>query len=129
MPAVDEASKWFDFLKPAIEWGVHVLGPGWFVALLVAMMAGSGLTRWLANRRLDKGFQAALDEKERTIQRLADEVRGYRVALFKRDLGWTDEEVTKYLLNNAPPETKGATPIPKADTAKEPLPERKRKPR
>ncbi|MBX2840859.1 MAG: hypothetical protein KTR26_03755 [Flammeovirgaceae bacterium] len=47
----------------------------------------------------DKYINKLLEEKERTIQRVADEARQYKFLYFK-ERGWTTEELEKLFIKN-----------------------------
>jgi hypothetical protein len=60
--------------------------------------------------RKEADVKLALQEKDRTIDRLASENRMYRVTLFKDKLGWTDEQIERFLIKGDTshvPEKKG----------------------
>jgi hypothetical protein len=58
---------------------VGLLGPWPTVGVIVAVLAASLFFRWMADRRRERGWQLAIDEKERTVQRLAQQERAWRV--------------------------------------------------
>jgi hypothetical protein len=62
-----------------------------------------GLTTWwkIWNiKRKDKDVDLALKEKDRTIQRLAEQERNYRILFFKEKCGWTDEQIQQFVMKN-----------------------------
>lgn len=54
------------------------LGPGWTVLLFVVGVSGSLLFRRHADNRKDHWINVALEEKEKSLQRVADEARQWR---------------------------------------------------
>lgn len=43
-----------------------------------------------------------IEEKNRTIRRLAEQERNYRILFFKEKAGWTDEQVERFVIENDP---------------------------
>src|SRR5690606_4835811 len=79
---------------------VELLGPGLALTALFGLVAvGVGLKIY-TGRRLEKAFQLALDEKERTVQRLADECRQYRVLFGIEHLGLNQQRSEKIFQRN-----------------------------
>jgi len=60
------------------------------------------------NYRKDKEVNLALQEKDRTIQRLAEQERNFRILFFKEKAGWTDEQVERFVLRNEFPDVPSA---------------------
>lgn len=60
------------------------------------------------NYRKDKEVNLALQEKDRTIQRLAEQERNFRILFFKEKAGWTDEQVDRFVLRNEFPDVPSA---------------------
>ncbi len=50
--------------------------------------------------RRDKMINALVAEKDKTIQRLAESERQFRVLFFKEQLGWSDEQVDLFVMKN-----------------------------
>lgn len=60
------------------------------------------------NYRKDREVNLALQEKDRTIQRLAEQERNYRILFFKEKAGWTDDQVDRFVLKNEFPDAPSA---------------------
>jgi hypothetical protein len=98
--------------------GIALLSAGW---------------RIYQQRRKDKEVNLALKEKNRTIQRLAEQERNFRILFFKEKCGWTDDEIEKFVMKNefedvpsARRELEGETPPPQPTNKPKPS-RRKRK--
>src|SRR5262245_15355142 len=48
----------------------------------------------------DKRTDELIKEKDRTIQRLAEQERNLRVVLFKSVTGWSDEQLNLFIMKN-----------------------------
>ena len=73
------------------------LGPEWtFLLILLITFVTLGLkiwSKWNDRRDRDEAFR----EKERTIQRIAAEARNYKIIVFKKIHGWSDEEIDRHI--------------------------------
>jgi len=56
--------------------------------------------RLYSDRRKDKEVNLLIEEKERTIQRLAKEAREYKILYFKKVENWSDEDIEHILMKN-----------------------------
>lgn len=56
--------------------------------------------RVYSDKRRDKMIDALIAEKDRTIQRLAESERQFRVHFFKEQAGWSDDEVNLFVMKN-----------------------------
>ena len=70
------------------------------VLMFVGMLLVAVAWRLYNDRRKDKEINAAVLEKNRTIRRLAEQERNYRILFFKDKAGWTDEEVERFIVEN-----------------------------
>lgn len=77
-----------------------VLGVNGMVGVPVALVVALGVAWWYRSRQGD----ALVDEKERTIQRLADENRELRIVIFKEVHSWSDDQIEKWILRNERPD-------------------------
>lgn len=84
-------------------------------------------------RRKDREVNLALKEKDRTIQRLAEQERNFRILFFKEKGGWTDEQIKQFVMKNefedvpsARKELEGEQPAEKGPTTKPSRRSRKR---
>lgn len=75
------------------------LGPGGAVAVLLGVLVLGVGFRFYQDRRADRFINKALEEKERTIQRLAKQEREWRMVFFER-LGMPRNEVERMVLRN-----------------------------
>ena len=74
--------------------GIGVGGAGMYLLLLLMGW------RIYQNFRRDRATDQVLEEKEKALQRAASEAREYRIAFFKDKIGWTDEQVERFLVRN-----------------------------
>lgn len=79
---------------------VNVLGPGWTVVLIVCILAlGVGLKVY-STGRLERAYDKALEEKERSVQRLANEARSWRILFLTHVLRISRQEAEKIIERN-----------------------------
>lgn len=71
------------------KWGTLAI---FGVALLLAIS-----WRLYNDYRKDKEVNGIIAEKDRTIRRLADQERHYRILFFQEKAGWTDEQIERFL--------------------------------
>jgi len=94
--SVDKIAELIQLLDQLAE----ILGPGWTVGLVLGLLVAGLAWKAYNNRRLERGFKLALDEKERTVQRLADEARGWRILFLTHNLKITRQEAEKIIERN-----------------------------
>jgi hypothetical protein len=83
-----------------LELLISHFGPwGTIVIIFGALLLAVGL-RLYNDWRKDKEVKALIDEKDRTIQRLAESERTYRALFLKEKAGWTDEQVERFIVRN-----------------------------
>ena len=96
-------SKIFDSLKDLLKFLNENLGP-WLTAGIILVIGCSFLCfflwRFHNEKRKDKEINQVIAEKERTIQRLAQDNREWRILFFKDKCGWNDKQVQKFVLEN-----------------------------
>lgn len=75
-------------------------GPWGTIALIVFAVLASFALRVYNDRRSDKEIDALIEEKDRTIQRLADSERMYRALFLRQQTDWTDDQIERFILQN-----------------------------
>jgi hypothetical protein len=94
------AAKLVDAINALLSTLIRNYGPLGTLGLIigaVALFLGIRLfTDWIKNQKTDK----ALEEKERSIKRLAKEVRMYRAVFLKEKAGWDDNLISQFLLGD-----------------------------
>lgn len=83
-------------LENLISW----FGPRGTVYLIVGIVVAAGVRRWYLDRRVDRDRREALEEKERTVQRLASEARAWRVLFAVRELGLNQKDAEQLFVEN-----------------------------
>ena len=74
---------------------IQRIGIGLFVGIGVFLVVAFGFRRWYYDCRADRELDAANGEKEKAIQRVADEVRFWKT-LYLRDVNkLSDDEIQK----------------------------------
>lgn len=122
-PDPDKILEWLPVVERLLQGLVALLGPGGTVALLLGLATIAAIARWRADRRKELGWQAALDEKERSVQRLAQQEREWRRLFLLKVIGVDAEHLDEVL---------GTEDQLQADTAvrverlREPKPKRKK---
>jgi hypothetical protein len=105
--------KILDAFGRLIKLLVDLFGPRGAVLFLVGVVIALLILKWLAQRRAERGWRMALEEKERSIQRLAAVERTYRLEALVRDRGMTLQEAELLLMLGAgptPPTSAAMTP-------------------
>lgn len=90
--------KILDSLGRLIQLLVQLFGPRGAVWFIGAVLAALLLLKWMAQRRAERGWRMALEEKERSIQRLAAVERGYRLEALMRDRGMSLQDAERLLM-------------------------------
>jgi hypothetical protein len=94
MDHVDDAAKYVGLL----DWLYLHYGAKVTLALIIGVPVVFFAIQVWREFRKEKDVRLALDEKDRTIDRLAADNRLYRATLFKDKLGWTDEQLERFLI-------------------------------
>lgn len=102
---------------------VAVFGAWGTIGLIAVILVITGGWKIWNIKRKDREIDLVLEEKDRTIQRLAEQERNYRILFFKEKFGWTDEQVLQFVMKNefkdvpsARRELEGETPSAKQET-------------
>ena len=90
--------KILDAFGRLIQLLVQLFGPRGAVWFIAGAFAALLFFRWLAHRRAERGWRLALDEKERSIQRLAAVERTYRLEALVRDRGMSLKDAERLLI-------------------------------
>lgn len=67
---------------------------------MIAIFAILYLYKEKQEARKESAYKDALIEKEKTIQRMANDLRGFRSIILKDKCGLTDEEIDRYFYKN-----------------------------
>jgi hypothetical protein len=87
---------------PFIDWFYRQYGPNWTLGLLVTIVLIAIAWQVWQTIRKDREINKAIQAKDETISRLAEENRLYRIQVFKK-LDWTDDQIDRWILNNESP--------------------------
>lgn len=79
---------------------INSFGAGGTIGIAAAVVVITGGWRIYNNRRKDKEVNLALKEKDRTIQRLAEQERNFRILFFMEKCGWTEERIQQFVMKN-----------------------------
>lgn len=93
----------FDALRELVVVLLNRFGIWGTLAIFSVFTLGSMAWRVYSDRRKDRYIRELIQEKERTIQSLTEELRYYRALIFKEKFSWTDEQVNKYIVQNEAP--------------------------
>lgn len=99
VPDEGQIRAFTDFLEKVVVW----FGPKWIIGIVGVTLGGLFAWRIYANHRQDRGIQLALDEKDRTIVYLQNQVRMLQQIVFKKQFGLSDTEIQAVLLKIEPP--------------------------
>jgi hypothetical protein len=110
---------------------VAIFGAWGTIGIAAGVLIVTGGWKIYNIRRKDREVNLALKEKDRTIQRLAEQERNFRILFFKEKAGWTDEQIQQFVMKNefedvpsARKELEGESPPARVEAAK---PNRRRK--
>lgn len=79
---------------------VEILGPGWALVYAACFVLLALTWRVVQDRRRDRWANRALEEKEKTVQRLAKEAREWRIYWMIQEGGMTRAEATAIVQEN-----------------------------
>ena len=79
---------------------INAFGPVWTVLVALGIYGACFLWRLYNDRRKDRERDIVLEEKERSLQRLANEARAYRAYVFKEKLKCDDTWLEKFMIEN-----------------------------
>lgn len=102
--APDDLPGVIDAIKDLLEVLIAHYGAGGTLAIFAVVVLALFGWKVYNNYRKDKEVNLALQEKDRTIQRLAEAERNFRILFFKEKAGWTDEQVERFVLRNEFPD-------------------------
>lgn len=83
-----------------VEVLVANFGAGGTIGIFVFLLLVGFIWRRYNDWQRDKNTNELIAEKDRTIQRLAEEARNFKILHFKEQLGWTDEQITLFIMKN-----------------------------
>lgn len=109
---MNAAEKVLDAVGRLFEVLVGLFGRAGAVLIVLGAVAVFFLWRWFALRAAERGWREALAEKERSIQRLADIERGYRVEALHRQ-GLSLAQAERIVLGAGTPSTAVPVTAPK----------------
>ena len=93
---MDDISKNIDAVSNLINSLVSQLGRAWTVFFMFATPIGAFLWQLFNTHRKDAIFNKLIAEKDTTISRMKDEIKLYRIDIFKQR-GWSDEQIDKHV--------------------------------
>lgn len=96
-------SDWTDLINAIshlVEVSVGLFGRTGTVLLLVGLTIASILIRRWSEARKGKATKALIAEKERTIQRLSEENRNYRIVFLQQIAGWDADQIDRFVMRN-----------------------------
>jgi hypothetical protein len=96
---VEALTKVIDAIRQFFQLLLDRYGPIGTLLIVGAFVLLTIVARIYGDRRKDRYIDALLDEKDKTIQRLAEQERNYRIHLFKQ-YGWADEEIDRFVMRN-----------------------------
>lgn|SRR5690554_506968 len=93
-------SELIDALRALLEALISRFGPGGTILLIGGFFLAFAARRVYLDWRADRLMNQALAEKERSIQRIADQEREWRVYFMMKDGKMTRREAEKIILRN-----------------------------
>lgn len=90
--------KLMSVLRDILELLVGNFGPGGTIVLVTLVLGVLGAVRWYKDWRADRAVREVLAEKERTIQRLANQERTWRRVFLTKGIKLDQQEVNKILM-------------------------------
>lgn len=98
-----DADKTIEAVEQLLKFLFQQLGVAGTLTCAVLFVVASIAWRIYNDKKKEKEINLALQEKDRTIIRLASQERAWRIQYFKESKGWTDEQIDKYILQNELP--------------------------
>lgn len=98
MNGAKDISESWDGLKEIIEYLVGIFGPQGTFLLIIIFWITSTCWKVYNEYKKNKEINQVLEEKERTIQRIAKQEREFRILFFKEKFKWTDEQVERFIM-------------------------------
>lgn len=96
---MEQFAKILEQLRRLLEVLIQSFGVRGTLILVIAFVVLSIVYRVYRDRRQDRYIKALLEDKDRQIQRLAEQERNYRIHFFKLS-GWTDAEIDQFVMKN-----------------------------
>lgn len=100
MKSSDNIVKIIDAVTNLVDILINSFGRETVIAFAIIILMTSIAWRWYSDKRKDKYIDQLLEEKDKTIQRLAKSERAYRALFFKEKAGWTEKEINNFILKN-----------------------------
>ena len=91
-----DTSQVIDSVNHLLTTLVALLGKGWTIFFIFAIPVGTYFWKRYNNNQKDAVFKKLIQEKDDTISRMKDEVKIYRIHIFK-ERGWSEDEIDKYI--------------------------------
>lgn len=79
---------------------VNIFGAWGTIGIAAALIAITAIWKIWNIRRKDREVNLALKEKDRTIQRLAEQERNFRILFFMEKCGWSEERIQQFVMKN-----------------------------
>jgi sensor domain CHASE-containing protein len=87
-------------LTQLIDTLIESYEPWGTVGIFLGVVVISGLWKWYNDSRSDKRVEQLLQEKDKTIQRLAEQERNMRILFLQRMGGLSDEQIDAFVMKN-----------------------------
>lgn len=98
--AFGDGAEFLDALDKLVHSLVNIFGPWVTLGIVAVVVAITGGWKIWNIKRKDREVNLALKEKDKTIQRLAEQERNYRILFFKEKCGWSDEQIQQFVMKN-----------------------------
>jgi hypothetical protein len=95
-----DGAEFLDALDKLVHSLVGIFGPWVTLGLVAAVIAITGAWKIWNIKRKDNEVNLALKEKDKTIQRLAEQERNFRILFFMEKCGWSDEQIQQFVMKN-----------------------------
>jgi hypothetical protein len=92
--------KTLEALTKVINILVENYGATGTLLIFIGAIGIAVLWRVYSNYRTDKRIDQLLDEKDKTIQRLAEQERNMRILFLQKVAGWTDKQIEAFVMKN-----------------------------
>lgn len=93
---MDKATKLINAITNLISTLVEAFGAKGCIIILAITAIATVIWKIYIHRRKDAAYKALIAEKDRTISRMQDENKVYRIAELKQR-GWSDADIKKYI--------------------------------
>ena len=77
---------------------VDIFGPTYTFIIIIAFIVCSSFFKFRQSKKWSLEVRELINEKEKSMQRLANEVRTWKTLYFKEAKNWTNDEIERFMI-------------------------------